>query len=152
MGRLEAVGGAAAELWKGSVITAVSVDPAGVIWVGHNYASVVNRPRWRPLAASDLSDPDSPKLKEVINREHGTFRWASVVTWCAGIFMLWHRGWLPGAVQLQGTLAPIGVGVYIGTLMMLNVRFVLWPHQKKVLQARRECAARWFCRTAPAQE
>ena len=106
---------------------------AGVIWVGHNYASVVNRPRWRPLAASDLSDPDSPKLKEVINREHGTFRWASVVTWCAGIFMLWHRGWLPGALQLQGTLAPIGVGVYIGTLMMLNVWFVLWPHQKKVL-------------------
>ena len=57
---------------------------AGVIWVGHNYASVVNRPRWRPLAASDLSDPDSPKLKEVINREHGTFRWASVVTGAPG--------------------------------------------------------------------
>lgn len=106
---------------------------AGIVWVGHNYASVVNRPTWRPLAPSDLSDPDSPKLKEVINREHGTFRWASVVAWCAGMYMLWQRGWLPGALQLQGTLAPIGIGVYIGTLMMLNVWFVLWPHQKKVL-------------------
>lgn len=106
---------------------------AGVIWVGHNYASVVNRPTWRPLQACDLSDDDSPKLQAIINREHGTFRWAAVVTWCAGIFMLWQRGWLEPALTLQGSLAPIGVGAWIGTVMMLNVWFVLWPHQKKVL-------------------
>jgi len=68
-----------------------------------------------------------------LDREHGTFRWAAVVAWCAGMYMLWSRGWLPGALRLEGTLAPIGIGTYIGTAMMLNVWFVLWPHQKKVL-------------------
>ena len=47
--------------------------------------------------------------------------------------MLGQRGWLPGALTLHGSLAPIGIGTYIGTAMMLNVWFVLWPHQKKVL-------------------
>lgn len=106
---------------------------AGIIWVGHNYASVVQRPRWQPLQASDLSSPDSPRLQAVIHREHGTFRWAAVVTWGAGFFMLWQRGWLPGALTLEGSLAPLGVGVYIGTLMLANLWLVLWPHQKKVL-------------------
>lgn len=106
---------------------------AGIIWVGHNYSSVVQRPSWQPLRAEELSDDRSPRFQALLNREHGFFRWASVVTWCAGLLMLWRQGWLPGALALQGGLAPIGVGMYIGTLMMLNVWLVLWPHQKKVL-------------------
>jgi len=106
---------------------------AGIIWVGHNYSNVVQRPTWRPLTAADLIDDRSPRFQALLNREHGFFRWASVVTWGAGVLMLSQHGWLAGAVALQGSLAPIGVGMYIGTLMMLNVWFVLWPHQKKVL-------------------
>lgn len=106
---------------------------AGIIWVGHNYSSVVQRPTWTPLAAADLSDDQSPRFQALLNREHGFFRWASVVTWGAGMLMLWQRGWLPGALGLQGSLAFIGLGMYIGTAMMLNVWFVLWPHQQKVL-------------------
>ena len=106
---------------------------AGIIWVGHNYSSVVQRPTWRALSAADLTDDCSPRFQALVNREHGFFRWASVVTWCAGLLMLWQRGWLAGALALDGPLAPIGIGTYTGTLMMLNVWFVLWPHQKKVL-------------------
>ena len=106
---------------------------AGIIWVGHNYSSVIQRPSWRPLSAADLSDDCSPQFQALLNREHGFFRWASVVTWCAGILMLWQHGWLAGALSLQGTLAPIGIGMYIGTLMMANVWLVLWPNQQKVL-------------------
>ncbi|MBC7860144.1 MAG: urate hydroxylase PuuD [Burkholderiaceae bacterium] len=106
---------------------------AGIIWVGHNYSSVIQRPGWRPLAAGDLRDDRSPRFQALLNREHGFFRWASVVAWSAGMLMLWRHGWLPGALGLQGGLAPIGVGVYIGTLMMANLWLVLWPHQQKVL-------------------
>lgn len=106
---------------------------AGIIWVGHNYSSVVQRPGWRPLAAADLTDDTSPRFQALLNREHGFFRWASVVAWSAGLLMLWQRGWLTGALTLDGALAPIGLGTWIGTLMMLNVWFVLWPHQQKVL-------------------
>ncbi|MBI2306252.1 MAG: urate hydroxylase PuuD [Rhodocyclales bacterium] len=106
---------------------------AGIIWVGHNYSSVVQRPSWQPLSAADLNDDTSPRFQALLNREHGFFRWASVVTWCAGMWMLWQRGWLPGALTLQGSLAPLGLGVWIGTLMMANVWLVLWPNQQKVL-------------------
>ncbi|MBA5639303.1 urate hydroxylase PuuD [Duganella sp. LX20W] len=106
---------------------------AGVVWVGHNYSSVVQRPTYVPLQASDLIGDTSARFQSMLNREHGIFRWASVVTWSAGLLMLWQRGALPAALHLQGGQAPIGIGMYIGTLMMLNVWFVLWPHQKKVL-------------------
>lgn len=106
---------------------------AGVTWVGHNYASVVQRPTYRPLTTEDLVNDDSPRFQALQNREHGVFRWAAVVTWSAGLLMLWQRGTLSGALSLSGALAPIGIGLYIGTLMMLNVWFVLWPHQQKVL-------------------
>ena len=77
---------------------------AGIVWIGHNYANVVQRPAWRPLAREDLIEPDSPGFMARLNREHGMFRWAAVVTWVAGMLLLWRKDWL-----------------------------VLWPHQKKVL-------------------
>lgn len=105
----------------------------GLIWVGHNYASVVQRPTYRPLSAEDLVADDGSTSKALLNREHGTFRYASVVTWVAGMLMLWQRGWLMDAIQLKGYLAVIGMGMWIGTIMMANLWLVLWPHQKKVL-------------------
>src|SRR5574343_1105249 len=106
---------------------------AGIIWVGHNYSSVVQRPDWRPLLASDLSEPDSPRLKAVINREHGTFRWAAVVACAAGMFMLWQRGWLVPALTLEGALTPLGSGGWIGTIMLANLWLALCTPQKKWL-------------------
>jgi uncharacterized membrane protein len=104
-----------------------------LIWIGHNYATAVTRPRYVPLAASDLADPDSPRQKQLLEREHGTFRYASLVTLGTGLLMLWHRGWLAGALRLEGGLAPIGLGLWIGVVMVLNLWFVLWPNQKRVL-------------------
>jgi uncharacterized membrane protein len=51
----------------------------------------------------------------------------------SGVFMLWRRGDLFDALALSGPSATIGLGAYIGTLMVANLWFVLWPHQKKVL-------------------
>ncbi len=47
--------------------------------------------------------------------------------------MLWYRGILVEAATLSGGYAVLGVGVWIGTIMVLNLWLVLWPHQKKVL-------------------
>jgi uncharacterized membrane protein len=106
---------------------------AGIVWIGHNYSTLIQRPNYTPLAASDLTEQGSPRFMALLAREHGIFRWASVVTWGSGILMLWQRGWLADALTLTGYQAVIGLGMWIGTLMMLNVWFVLWPHQKKVL-------------------
>ena len=106
---------------------------AGIVWIGHNYANVAQRPRWQALTREELTDPSNPSFMARLNREHGLFRWAAVVTWVAGMLMLWRKEWLLPALTLQDPLAGIGLGVWIGTVMMLNVWLVLWPHQKRVL-------------------
>ena len=47
--------------------------------------------------------------------------------------LLWQRGSLADALLLQGHHVVIGVGAWIGIVMVLNLWLVLWPHQKKVL-------------------
>lgn len=104
-----------------------------LVWIGHNYATAVTRSAYVPLSPDDLADPDSPRQQALLQREHGTFRYASLVTLGSGLFMLWQRGWLEGAAMLKGDLAPIGLGMWIGVIMVLNLWFVLWPNQKRVL-------------------
>ncbi len=104
-----------------------------LVWIGHNYATAVTRPRYVPLTAEDLSDPESPRQRVLMQREHGAFRYASLLTWGSGLLILWHRGWLGDVLSLNGSLAPLGLGMWIATLMVANLWFVLWPHQQRVL-------------------
>jgi len=104
-----------------------------LVWIGHNYATAVTRSRYVPLTAADLSDPESPRQRALMQREHGTFRYASLVTLGSGLAILAERGWLVPALRLEGNLAPLGLGAWIAALMAANLWFVLWPHQKRVL-------------------
>ncbi len=105
----------------------------GIIWVGHNYASMIQRPAFQSPKREDLGNEQSPVYMTLLGREHGTFRYAAIVTWLTGVGMLWQRGVLFDAVTLNGYLAVIGTGLWIGTLMLANLWLVLWPNQKKVL-------------------
>ncbi|GGE78205.1 membrane protein [Streptosporangium jomthongense] len=105
-----------------------------LIWIGHNYANVVKTPRFIPLRIeADEENARSSDLVRRMQQEHGTFRYASLVVLISGAFMLWNRGILVDALTLQGHHAVIGIGAWIGIIMVLNLWFVLWPHQKKVL-------------------
>ncbi|MFQ6023748.1 MAG: urate hydroxylase PuuD, partial [Acidiferrobacterales bacterium] len=62
------------------------------------------------------------------------FRWAAVVTWLSGAYFLVFSGhgfW--NAALLQGASAYIGIGAWLGTIMLFNVWVLIWPNQKKVL-------------------
>lgn len=61
------------------------------------------------------------------------FRWAAVVTWLSGAAYLMVSGNLIEAFLLQGTAAYIGMGAWLGTIMLFNVWVLIWPNQKKVL-------------------
>ena len=63
----------------------------------------------------------------------------AVVTWLTGAGYLLHLGRLQHAFAL-GTLEGsnpadfiIGVGAWLGTIMLFNVWVLIWPNQKKVL-------------------
>lgn len=104
-----------------------------VLWIGHNYANLVQNPTFIALH-SETSDEDRDLgLTRRMQREHGAFRYASLVVLISGLAMLWYRGTLLSALSLDGHQAVIGIGVWLGIIMVGNLWFVLWPHQKKVL-------------------
>ena len=47
--------------------------------------------------------------------------------------MLGHMGIFGKAFMLQGNAAIIGMGAWLGTIMLFNVWVLIWPNQKKVL-------------------
>lgn len=61
------------------------------------------------------------------------FRWASVATWLSGAAILMNLGLLHAAFTLQEGAAVIGVGAWMGTIMLFNVWVLIWPNQKKIL-------------------
>jgi uncharacterized membrane protein len=107
---------------------------AGIVWIGHNYAGLVLVPEFKPYdPAQDQGEVLTSSYMGRQSREHFVFRASSVVAWLTGLAMLWRQDRLVETLTLSGYDAPLGIGVWIGTLMMLNVWLIMWPHQKKVL-------------------
>ena len=78
--------------------------------------------------------------KYVAPRALAWFRWGALVTWLSGASFLLHKGQLGNAFMLGMGSDPvnqyamtIGVGAWLGTIMLFNVWVLIWPNQKKVL-------------------
>ncbi len=104
-----------------------------LIWIGHNYASVIVNPAFKPASEKAPVEVLGKRFKAALHREHGIFRYASLVVLVSGFYMLWHRGIFLDVMTLNGGWIVLGIGVWVAILMMLNLWFVLWPHQKKVI-------------------
>jgi len=81
-----------------------------LVWMGHNYANVVQNPTFKPFNGEGSEEERTAALEKRMHREHGTFRYASLVVWVSGMGMLWYRGWLGDALLLEGPYAVIGMG------------------------------------------
>ncbi len=99
-----------------------------LVWIGHNYANVIQNPKFKPAQPTDPG-----VMLAAMKREHGTFRYASLVVLVTGIYMLWYRNILLDVFTLSGPSMVVGIGVWLGLIMTANLWFVLWPNQKKVL-------------------
>lgn len=114
---------------------------SGVTWIGLlYYFNFVQVPALGD-AASDEGGPGGAGIaKYVAPRALWWFRWGALATWLTGVTYLHLNGQLHQAFTL-GLLgdAPnpyanmIGVGAWLGTIMLLNVWVLIWPNQKKVL-------------------
>jgi uncharacterized membrane protein len=113
---------------------------AGITWIGLlYYFNFVQVPALAE-AAADKGGPGGAGIsKYVAPRALFWFRWAAVVTWLSGALYLWKAGWLLGAFSLGFAgasglqVVTIGVGAWLGTIMLLNVWGIIWRNQKKVL-------------------
>ena len=66
------------------------------------------------------------------------FRWAAVATWLTGAAALGHLGILKAAFTFENfsfasNVSVIGIGAWLGTIMLFNVWVLIWPNQKKIL-------------------
>jgi uncharacterized membrane protein len=59
------------------------------------------------------------------------FRWAALATWIAGAALL-GANFVP-AFSLSGGYEAIGLGSWLGTIMLFNVWVLIWPNQQKIL-------------------
>ena len=116
---------------------------AGVAWIGLlYYFNFVQVPAvGKALSEADSGGPGPAAInKYVAPSALLWFRMAAAVTWLTGMSGL---AALPGAEPgIQGIInafmlaegvAVIGLGAWLGTIMLFNVWVLIWPNQKKIL-------------------
>ncbi len=109
----------------------------GIMWIGllyyFNFVQV-------PGVAEALQDKDPGPAainKYIAPKALWFFRWAALLTWLTGVSALAHLGggmsgvW--SAFLFQDGMALIGIGAWLGTIMLFNVWGLIWPNQKKIL-------------------
>lgn len=107
----------------------------GVVWVGLlYYFNFVQMPA--VAAASADSDGPGPAAinRYIAPRALAWFRWGAIGTWVTGASALESMGvGLLNAFTLSDGAAVIGLGAWLGTIMLFNVWVLIWPNQQKIL-------------------
>lgn len=105
---------------------------AGITWIGLlYYFNFVQVPLMAKIKADNVAGAIS---NHIAPRALLWFRWAALVTWLSGAYYLERSGiGLGNAFLLKGGAAPIGMGAWLGTIMLFNVWVLIWPNQQKVL-------------------
>ena len=103
---------------------------AGIIWVGllfyFNFIQIPNMVKIPDNKKSVISNIIAPSALF-------WFRWSAMATIIFGIMLAYFQGYIVEAFTLSETHWVIGIGMYLGIIMFLNVWLVIWPNQKKVL-------------------
>jgi uncharacterized membrane protein len=107
----------------------------GIVWIGllyyFNFVQV-------PAVGEALGDEGGPGPaainKYVAPRALLWFRWSALLTWLTGAATLEIMGTgIGNAFMLKEGAAVIGIGAWLGTIMLFNVWVLIWPNQKKIL-------------------
>ena len=113
---------------------------SGVMWIGLLYYFNVVQTPGLAVAAADKGGPGGAGIsKYIAPRALFWFRWAAVATWVTGAIYLVggygtdNRSGIANAFSLQPGFRTIGVGAWLGTIMLFNVWVFIWPNQKKIL-------------------
>jgi len=113
----------------------------GITWIGLlYYFNLVQIPALAD-AAADKGGPGGAGIgKYVAPRALLWFRYSALATWFTGAWYLGRSGNFVGAftLGLGGEFVNyyqliIGIGAWLGTIMLFNVWVLIWPNQRKVL-------------------
>jgi len=111
---------------------------AGIMWIGHlyyfNFTQMPNVPKIP-------EEHRGPAISKVIAPAAlYWFRHGAAVTLVTGVLLAWHSGYLIEAYTLglsEGFATPkhifIGIGMWLATIMFINVWAIIWPNQQRAL-------------------
>jgi len=113
----------------------------GITWIGLLYYFNLIQTQALAEAAGDEGGPGGAGItKYVAPRALLYFRWAALLTWITGAAYLLEKGEFVNAFTLGATSPTgdvygltIGIGAWLGTIMLFNVWILIWPNQKKIL-------------------
>ena len=107
----------------------------GIMWIGllwyFNFVQIPNMAR--------IPDEQKPAINKVIAPAAlFYFRWGAVLAILSGFAIMALNGYLYDAMTLSiGSGIPkhtaIGIGMWLGLIMVFNVWFIIWPNQKRAL-------------------
>lgn len=109
---------------------------AGVVWIGLlYYFNFVQVPGvGAALAEKDSGGPGPAAInKYIAPKALLWFRMAAAVTWLTGVGALEGSGGAMAAFTFSAGMEVIGLGAWLGTIMLFNVWVLIWPNQKKIL-------------------
>jgi uncharacterized membrane protein len=103
---------------------------SGVMWIGllwyFNFVQIPNM--------VNIPDEQKPAIGKVIAPAAlFWFRWGAMATLITGLILAMISGYLIDAMKLTPGARGIGIGMWLGIIMFVNVWFVIWPNQKKAL-------------------
>ena len=104
---------------------------AGVMWIGLLY--YFNFVQTQALAEANKAGEGGPISKYVAPRALQYFRWSALVTWVMGFVLLSTFPHGMSAFMLQPPYVGIGIGAWLGTIMLFNVWVIIYPNQMKAL-------------------
>ena len=111
---------------------------SGVTWIGLlYYFNFVQVPGvGAALAEKDSGGPGPAAInKYIAPKALLWFRMAAAVTWLTGVAALESHSALSfvGAFTFSAGMEVIGLGAWLGTIMLFNVWVLIWPNQQKIL-------------------
>ena len=114
---------------------------AGIVWIGLlYYFNFVQVPAvGQALGEANSGGPGAAAInKYVAPRALLWFRWGALATWLTGALALEAMHTADGsgfvaAFTFQEGYRIIGMGAWLGTIMLFNVWVLIWPNQKKIL-------------------
>ena len=103
---------------------------SAIMWVGilyyFNFVQIPNMGK--------IPDEQKPAISKVIAPAAlFWFRWGSVATVLTGLKLAYLNGYLHQAMTFSEDFWGIGLGMWLGIIMFINVWGVIWPNQKRAL-------------------
>ena len=107
---------------------------SGVTWVGLlYYFNFVQVPAMGEALADEGGPGPAAIGKYIAPKALLWFRMSAAATWITGAYALENIGGVINGFTFAPGMEMIGLGAWLGTIMLFNVWVIIWPNQQKIL-------------------